>query len=347
MDVPPEDQNSQHGQEDNFNAYRSMRDRMHPPRMSAPSCIVPPIEQLVIQPHIVPLLPTFHGMESENPYSHIKEFEENEKFYERWERYKEAINACPHHGFDTWLLVSYFYDEDGMNQMLERWEEMKSQPNAKGGMYVLNEDMDMKAKVAAMARRLEKLEMKKQGCERLCGRSEVHQCSTESENRQCREYIEQNDGWMQNDMSQKIDNVQYAISRLTNLNTVQEKGKFPSNLIKIPRVSMKWSLKRENLQSIEASESQYPFTRHDQTSANICKKFKDLCTVKRGLNVNKKAFLTEQVSAIIQCKSPMKYKDPGCPHLSEYWRDLRGKSFVRLGSKCEFATLLCLQAIGT
>ena len=38
---------------------------------------------------------------------------------------------------------------------------MKSQPNAKGGMYVLNEDMDMKAKVAVMARRLEELEMKK------------------------------------------------------------------------------------------------------------------------------------------------------------------------------------------
>ncbi|RVW29147.1 hypothetical protein CK203_102545 [Vitis vinifera] len=50
--------------------------RMHPPRMSAPSCIVPPIEQLVIRPHIVPLLPTFHGMESENSYAHIKEFEE-------------------------------------------------------------------------------------------------------------------------------------------------------------------------------------------------------------------------------------------------------------------------------
>ena len=76
MDVPPEDQNSQHGQEDNFGAYRSMRDRMHPPRMSALSCIVPPTEQLVIRPHIVPLLPTFYGMESENPYSHIKEFEE-------------------------------------------------------------------------------------------------------------------------------------------------------------------------------------------------------------------------------------------------------------------------------
>ena len=40
---------------------------------------------------------------------------------------------------------------------------------------------------------------------------------------------------------------------------------------------------------------------------------KDLCTVKKGLNVDKKAFLTEQVSVIIQCKTPMKYKDPGCP----------------------------------
>ena len=33
---------------------------------------------------------------------------------------------------------------------------------------------------------------------------------------------------------------------------------------------------------------------------------KDLCTVKRGLNVDKKAFLTEQVSAIIQSKTPVK-----------------------------------------
>ena len=32
----------------------------------------------------------------------------------------------------------------------------------------------------------------------------------------------------QNDLSQKIDNLQYSISRLTNLNIVQEKGKFPS-----------------------------------------------------------------------------------------------------------------------
>ena len=53
-----------------------MRDRTQPPRVSAPSCIVPPPEDISIKPYIVPLLPTFHGMESENPYLHIQEFEE-------------------------------------------------------------------------------------------------------------------------------------------------------------------------------------------------------------------------------------------------------------------------------
>ena len=43
---------------------------------------------------------------------------------------------------------------------------------------------------------------------------------------------------------------------------------------------------------------------------------KDLCTVKKGLGINKKAFLTEQVSFIIQCKTLLKYKDPGSPIIS-------------------------------
>ena len=38
---------------------------------------------------------------------------------------------------------------------------------------------------------------------------------------------------------------------------------------------------------------------------------KDLCIVKKGLGIEKKAFLTEQVSTIIQSKNLVKYKDPG------------------------------------
>ena len=43
---------------------------------------------------------------------------------------------------------------------------------------------------------------------------------------------------------------------------------------------------------------------------------KDLCTIKKGLGIEKKAFLTEQVSVIIQSKNPVKYKDPGSPTIS-------------------------------
>uniref|UniRef100_A0A2N9IFV1 Aspartic peptidase DDI1-type domain-containing protein n=1 Tax=Fagus sylvatica TaxID=28930 RepID=A0A2N9IFV1_FAGSY len=46
------------------------------------------------------------------------------------------------------------------------------------------------------------------------------------------------------------------------------------------------------------------------------KVIKDLCTVKRKHHLKKTAFLTEQVSAIIQHKIPPKYKDPGCPTIS-------------------------------
>ena len=60
---------------------------------------------------------------------------------------------------------------------------------------------------------------------------------------------------------------------------------------------------------------------------------KDLCTVKIGLNVDKKAFLTEQVSTIIQCKTPVKYKDPGCPTTS-----------VNIGGTCVEKALLDLGA---
>ena len=64
------------------------------------------------------------------------------------------------------------------------------------------------------------------------------------------------------------------------------------------------------------------------------KKFlKDLCIVKKGLGIEKKAFLTEQVSAIIQSKTTVKYKDPGSPTIS-----------VNIGGTCIDKALLDLGA---
>ena len=60
---------------------------------------------------------------------------------------------------------------------------------------------------------------------------------------------------------------------------------------------------------------------------------KDLCTMKRGMNVDKKAFLTKQANAIIQCKTPVKYKDSGCPTI-----------LVNIGGTCVEKALLDLGA---
>ena len=69
-----------------------------------------------------------------------------------------------------------------------------------------------------------------------------------------------------------------------------------------------------------------------QVSA-YAKFLKDLCTVKKGPNVNRIAFLTEHVSSIIQCKTPVKYKDPGSPTIS-----------VNIGGTCVERALLDLRA---
>ena len=35
----------------------------------------------------------------------------------------ETISACPHHGFDTWMLVNHFYD--GMSPSMKHDECLK------------------------------------------------------------------------------------------------------------------------------------------------------------------------------------------------------------------------------
>ena len=120
---------------------------------------------------------------------------DNEKFFQCWERYLETITACPHHGFDTWMLVNHFYDgmSPAMKQLSETmcggdflsknldeamdffnyvaktskaWDEpnpreadrMKPTTNQRGDMYSLIEDMEMQGKLSTLIRRLEEQE---------------------------------------------------------------------------------------------------------------------------------------------------------------------------------------------
>ena len=110
---------------------------------------------------------------------------DSERFYQCWERYLETISACPHHDFDTWMLVNHFYDgmSSSMKQLLETmcggdflsknhdeamdflnymdetskgWDEqnpreverMKPTVNPRGGFYALTEEVELKAKLS-------------------------------------------------------------------------------------------------------------------------------------------------------------------------------------------------------
>ena len=57
---------------------KTLNDYLHPTRTATPSCIMfpPNMPNLDFKPGMIQLLPTFHGLESENPYMHIREFEE-------------------------------------------------------------------------------------------------------------------------------------------------------------------------------------------------------------------------------------------------------------------------------
>ena len=54
---------------------------------------------------------------------------------------------------------------------------------------------------------------------------------------------------------------------------------------------------------------------------------------KKGLGINKKAFMTEQVSSIIQSRTLLKYKDPGSPTI-----------LVNIGGTCIDKAMLDLGA---
>jgi len=73
-----EDKQSLHNENNENNRVSSLREHMNPIRTSAPSCIVfsPDASHFNFKPGIIQLLPSFHGLDLENPYLHLREFEE-------------------------------------------------------------------------------------------------------------------------------------------------------------------------------------------------------------------------------------------------------------------------------
>jgi hypothetical protein len=64
---------------ENVDHTRTLRDLFAPVATYSPSCIVLPPTNAThfdLKPHVIQLLPTFHGLDLENPYSHVKKFKD-------------------------------------------------------------------------------------------------------------------------------------------------------------------------------------------------------------------------------------------------------------------------------
>ncbi|WJZ92715.1 hypothetical protein VitviT2T_011697 [Vitis vinifera] len=342
MEATPEDQHSHHGHQDNPNAFRSMRDRMHPPCMSAPSCIVPPIEQLVIRPHIVPLLPTFHGMESENPYAHIKEFEDVCNTFQEGgasidlmrlklfpftlkDKAKIWLNYLRPRSIRTWtnlqaeFLKKFFptHRTNGLKRLtnlntVQKKGRFPSQPhqNPKG-----IHEVETKEGESSQVRDVKALITLRSGKKVKLPTPKPHVEEEEEEETKKREEIKE----------KKKDISEGKEDHDSTVNANPEKLLIKKEMMKKhtpPPFSQALHGKKgirnasEILEVLRQVKVNIPLLDMIKQVPTYAKFLKDLCTIKRGLNVNKKAFLTEQVSAIIQCKSPVKYKDLRCPTIS-------------------------------
>ncbi|XP_026454429.1 uncharacterized protein LOC113355714 [Papaver somniferum] len=84
---------------------------------------------------------------------------------------------------------------------------------------------------------------------------------------------------------------------------------FPQTLVQ----QKKSNQYNEILEMFKRVNINIPFLEAIRQIPTYAKFLNDLCTQKRKLHVHKRAFLTEQVSSIIQNNIPTKFRDPGCP----------------------------------
>uniref|UniRef100_A0A2N9GPF0 RNA-directed DNA polymerase n=1 Tax=Fagus sylvatica TaxID=28930 RepID=A0A2N9GPF0_FAGSY len=186
----------------------------------------PNAPHMEIKQGLMAILPDFRGLENENPYVHVRAFEEvignfyaqnvietaklrffpfslkdkaKDWLYTMKPRFKDTYNFCPTHGYDTWRLVSYFYEglqprdrqfvqiacggeflqkepEDAMDYLdeiaensntwngpspLDSTDRNRSGATTSGGsIFKLREEDNLSAKISLLTKEIEALKLK-------------------------------------------------------------------------------------------------------------------------------------------------------------------------------------------
>ena len=120
------------------------------------------------------------------------------------------------------------------------------------------------------------------------------------------------------DLSNCSNNTTATSSTTENLSPQQPEKKPPvqvsfSQALKTGKLPENQSEILEHLKEVKVN---LPLLHVIKQVPSYAKVIKDLCTMKKRHHVKKTAFLIEQVSAVIEQKTPSKYKDPGYPTIT-------------------------------
>ena len=137
-----------------LNTRKPLKDKLRPARSNTASAVVLPTEtnQFNFKPGVIQLLPSFHGLEKENPYLHIKGFEEacltcfdgktNEETvylklfpFSLKDKAKNWLNALPSKSINNWLelqaefLKKFFplHRTQGLQRQIKNFAQLQNE----------------------------------------------------------------------------------------------------------------------------------------------------------------------------------------------------------------------------
>uniref|UniRef100_A0A2N9HWI1 RNA-directed DNA polymerase n=1 Tax=Fagus sylvatica TaxID=28930 RepID=A0A2N9HWI1_FAGSY len=357
---------------------KTMYDLLHPTQSSIPSCIMfpPNAPHVELKQGLLAILPDFRGLENENPYVHIRAFEEViNSFYAQHavetaklrffpfslkDRARGWLYTLKPRSIGNWGEMGHeFYKKyfpphkvqqvkrkissfiQGENESLfQAWERATESTDrsrttsttAGRGIYQLKEEDTMKAKLESLTKEIEALKLKDTVGAKQGYQAEIHEgnfhpklifphgqyMAQGSQDKPNNEHV--NVVTTQSGKTVVTPPVEEQTENRDNIEepTINEPVRRP---ISVPfpqalKTSRKLDSSPEILENLRQVRINLPLLHVIKQVPSYAKILKDLCTMKRKQNVKKTAFLTEQVSALIQHKIPPKYKDPGCPTIS-------------------------------
>ncbi|KAL5574187.1 hypothetical protein UlMin_023784 [Ulmus minor] len=160
---------------------KTLLEYFSPISANSPSCIVLPetnATHFELKPSIIQLLPSFYGLEREDPYMHVKEFleicstfrfqnfsDESVRLrlfpFSLKDKAKAWLNTLPARTITNWDQLEAWESLETLSVNSQQWNCLDSRvkPNApkRGGIYEVRDDIDVKTTLANLTRKVEAL----------------------------------------------------------------------------------------------------------------------------------------------------------------------------------------------